>query len=83
MKGHATAQFNFSEMYYEGWGVSRNPVLAYSLENLAAAQGNESARKNRDLSLKELSSEQISEGQRLASEWQVGTPLPTETNTWP
>jgi predicted secreted hydrolase len=59
--------------------------MSYILQNLAAVQGNAIAIKNRDISLKQLSREQVTEGQRLASEWQVGTPLPTssDTKTWP
>lgn len=67
-------------MYANGEGVSRNLVIAYMIENLAAAQGYEEARKSRDIMIKSLTSEQITEGQRLASDWRVGTPLPT---TWP
>ncbi|WP_372614849.1 hypothetical protein [Halomonas sp.] len=59
--------------------------MSYILQNLAAVQGNAIAIKNRDISLKQLSREQVTEGQRLASEWQVDTPLPTssDTKTWP
>lgn len=84
-QGNAYAQFELGVMYSNGEGVSRNPVIAYVLENLAAAQGHEDARYNRDIILKTLTSDQITEGQRLASEWQVGTPLPTSSDvtTWP
>jgi len=82
-QGEVTAQFNLGSMYALGQSVAPNPVLAYMLENLAAAQGNKIARFTRNESLKNLTPEQITEGQRLASEWQVGTPLPTETDTWP
>ena len=62
-------------MYHLGQGVSRNPVMAYVMSSLAAAQGNEKARKNRNTILEQLSPNQIAEGQRIASEWRVGTPL--------
>jgi hypothetical protein len=84
-QGYASAQFNLGVMYAAGQGVRKDLVMAYILESLAAAQGVEQARTGRDISLKLLSREQVTEGQRLASEWQVGTPLPTasDTKTWP
>ena len=84
-QGDADAQVNLGAMYSIGQGVSPNPVIAYVLETLATAQGHEMARHSRDLTLRELSSNQVNEGQRLASEWRVGTPLPTsrDVTTWP
>jgi predicted secreted hydrolase len=59
--------------------------MAYVMSNLAAAQGHEQARRNRDIVSEELSRDQITEGQRMASEWRVGTPLPTfnDFSIWP
>lgn len=72
-------------MYYRGHGVSRNDVMAYMLTVLAAAQGHETAREVRDIILETLSREQLEEGQRLATEWRVGSPFPTfhDFSTWP
>ena len=42
--------------------------------NLAAAQGNEEAKKNRQIIAKEMTKEQIGEAERLASEFK---PSPT------
>jgi TPR repeat protein len=72
-------------MYYNGIGVTRNPVMAYVLTNLAAAQGHQKAREVRNASAHTLSREQIAEGQRMTSEWRVGTPLPyfKDFKTWP
>lgn len=75
-QGNADAQLALSNLYYNGTGVTRNPVMALMLEVLAAKQGVEQARKKRDVSLKHLSHEQITEGQRMANEWRLGTPLP-------
>lgn len=50
--------------------------MAYVLANLAAAQGNEKGRGLRDAMADGLSRDQLAEEQRMASEWQVGTPLP-------
>jgi TPR repeat protein len=84
-QGDVIAQFNLGTMYYEGEGVTRNLVMAYVVNNLAAAQGHKNARNNRDIIAKNLSREQIAEGQRMASEWRVGTPLPyfKDFKTWP
>jgi TPR repeat protein len=84
-QGHADAQFKLSASYYLDEGVSHNPVMAYVLANLAAAQGHEKGRELRDLFADELSRDQIAEGQRMASEWRVGTPLPyfKDFSTWP
>lgn len=84
-QGHANSQLNLGVMYAKGQGVTRDLVITYFLSNLSAAQGNEMARENRDLVLEGLNQDQIAEGQRLASEWQVGMPLPStkDTKTWP
>jgi TPR repeat protein len=84
-QGYADAQYNLGAMYAKGQGVSRDLVITYALSSLSAAQGNEGARDNRDLALESLNHEQVTEGQRLASEWQVGTPVPTskDSKTWP
>jgi len=84
-QGDADAQFKLSASYYLDEGVSHNPVMAYVLANLAAAQGHEKGRELRDLFADELSRDQIAEGQRMASEWRVGTPLPyfKDFSTWP
>jgi TPR repeat protein len=84
-QGEIDAQFVLGLMYYNGIGVTRNPVMAYVVSNLAAAQGHKKAREVRNASAYTLSREQIAEGQRMASEWRVGTPLPyfKDFKTWP
>jgi TPR repeat protein len=84
-QGEVNAQYHLGLMYNKGTGVTRNPVMAYVVSNLAAAQGNKKAREIRDIIAKTLSREQIAEGQRMASEWRVGTPLPyfKDFKTWP
>jgi hypothetical protein len=44
-------------------------VLAYMWWNLSAAQGNESAQRNKDIIAERVTREQIAEGQRLSREW--------------
>lgn len=84
-QGHASAQTMLGAMYELGKGVTRNLVMAYVFFNLAAAQGDDDARKLRDSVANELSQDQLNKGQRMATEWQVGTPLPKaeDFSTWP
>ncbi|PCF94113.1 tetratricopeptide repeat protein [Vreelandella nigrificans] len=84
-QGHADAQYKLGVSYYNGEGVSRNPAMANVLNNLAAAQWHEQAHQNRDAIANELSREQLTEAQRMASEWRVRTPLPPlqDISTWP
>jgi hypothetical protein len=62
------AQANLGVMYFEGHGVRKNYVQAYKWFNVAASQGNETARRNRDILVKKMTSAQITEGQRLSRE---------------
>lgn len=59
--------------------------MAYMLTNLAVAQGYEKGRKLRDSLADGLSYDQLAEGQRMATEWREGTPLPyfKDFTTWP
>ena len=69
-QGDAIAQYNLGLMYANGRGVPRDYVQAHLWANLAAAQGNELARKARDIVAKKMTPAQIAEAQRLAREWQ-------------
>ena len=75
-RGDPHAQSLLGWMYELGNGVEKNLTIAYVLYSLSASQGHEDARKNRDRVLERLSSGEIAEAQRVASEWEVGTPLP-------
>ena len=75
-QGNPKGQAYLAGMYFLGIGVSRNPALAYTLSSLAAAQGDDYASDLRDKALKQLSTQQTAEAQRLASQWQSGDPLP-------
>ena len=50
-------------------GVPPDIVLAHMWWNLAAAQGNETAKKNRDKAASQMTPDQLAEAQRLAREW--------------
>ena len=73
-QGYAYAQVNLGAMYANGHGVPQSLVVAYSLFNLASLDRTTPtgttlrAKKFRDISIKELTPEQIAAGQRLTSE---------------
>ena len=68
-QGVAQAQYNLGLMYGKGQGVPQDYVLAHLWFNLAAAQGNEVASKNRDIIAENMTPADISEAQKLAREW--------------
>ncbi len=68
-QGDAAAQYNLGVMYREGQGVPQDDVQAYLWMNVAAAQGHELARINRDRLTKQMTPVQLAEAQRLAREW--------------
>jgi hypothetical protein len=68
-QGYAMGQNNLGVMYERGDGVPKDLVSAYKWFNLSAAQGLELARANRNLIEKQMSRDQIAEGQRLSREW--------------
>jgi uncharacterized protein len=70
----AFAQTNLGIMYAVGHGVEKDYVRAYMWLNLAAAQGDRNASLGRDRILKDMSSLQVAEAQRLAREWKPAEP---------
>jgi hypothetical protein len=68
-QGDADAQSNLGLMYGFGRAGPQDSVLAYMWANLAAAQGSDRGKENRDIVAKRMTSEQIAEAQRLAREW--------------
>jgi TPR repeat protein len=75
-QGFAAAQSKLGVMYAQGRGVPQDYVLAHMWSNLAAAQGDENAKNNRNLLEQHMSPDQIAEAQRLAREWKPTTPSP-------
>ena len=67
-QGNAAAQLNLGGMYYDGWDVPQDYVIAYAWFNLAAAQGNERAAKNKDMVQESMTPAQVAEGQKLSRE---------------
>ncbi len=68
--GRVDAQTSLGFMYADGRGVLQDYVQAHKWLNLAAAQGHETAKQNRDLAAERMTPDQIAEAQRLAREWQ-------------
>jgi len=62
------AQYNLGLMYSNGQGVIQDNVYAHMWWNLAAANGHESARGNKDILVKLMTPQDISKAQDLARE---------------
>ncbi len=70
-QGHAKAQYDLGVMYFMGRGVPQDVVQAHLWLNLAAAQGDELARINRDRMTEQMTPAQLADAQRLAGEWKL------------
>jgi hypothetical protein len=68
-QGNALAQCSYGASYATGQGVPQDYVEAYKWYNLAAAQGNTNAIKNRNGIVRYMTSSQIAEAQRLSREY--------------
>jgi TPR repeat protein len=68
-QGHALAQNNLGNMYYNGDGVPKSDFDAYFWFDRAAAQGDDEAKTNRDIVEKKMTREQIAEAQRRSAAW--------------
>ena len=66
-QGDASAQYNLGNMHDRGEGVAENDVEAYVWLLVAAAQGLENARGNRDIVSEKLTPDQLSLGQEIAT----------------
>ncbi|MEC8928028.1 MAG: hypothetical protein VX705_02335, partial [Verrucomicrobiota bacterium] len=64
----ASAQFNLGVMYYKGEGVLQDYATAYAWWNIAAANGDEDAKKNKGIVAKKMTTEQIAEAEALVKE---------------
>lgn len=70
-QGDVDAQYNLGQAYGMGQGVTQNYIRAHMWWNIAGASGDSGAVKKRDLVAKEMTSSQLQEAQKLASEWTV------------
>ena len=67
-QGVAKAQTNLGFMYGNGRGVLQDNVIAHMWYNIGAANGDEISGKNRDITAKNMTSEDISKAQAMATE---------------
>lgn len=67
-KGYGWAQYQLGRMYYKGEGIIQDHVEAYKWANLATMKI-EQCRGLRDTIKKEMTPEQIAEGQKRAREF--------------
>jgi uncharacterized protein len=77
-QGDGQAQYNLGLAYARGEGITQDLVKAHMWFNLAAAHLNEAPRrlaatKSRDQVAGEMTSDQISEAQKLARNWKPGS----------
>jgi TPR repeat protein len=68
-QGNTEAQFNLGAMYHDGEGTPQDYVMAHMLLNIAAANGDEKAKDNRDIVADMMTPNQIEKAQELAREW--------------
>jgi uncharacterized protein len=73
-RGKPRQQNNMGVLYAEGLGVPQDYVQAHMWFNLAAAIGDEVAKKNRDAVSSKMTPAQIAEAQKLAREWLAAHP---------
>jgi len=68
-QGNASAQYNLGLRYGTGEGVPKNYVLAHMWFSISGSQGMKAASKNREVSEKRMSPEQIERAQEMAKNW--------------
>ena len=67
-QGNAMAQHSLGFMYGKGDGVLQDDVTAYAWWDISAANGQEKAKKFKDLAAKELTAEEIAKAEALVKE---------------
>jgi uncharacterized protein len=70
--GDSFCEFKVGVMYSKGLGTTQDYVLAHKWFNVAGANDNEDARKQRDILQKIMTPAQIAKAQKLAREWWKG-----------
>lgn len=68
LQGHAESQNNLGAMFAQGRGVARAPLVAYALQALALANGNELAAQNLRAKEETMSAADIETARTLARE---------------
>ena len=65
-QGHGSAQYNLAQMYFDGNGVERDPVLAHVWADLAEAHGHADGGTLRDAAAGQMSEADVSLAQEIA-----------------
>ena len=73
-QGQAWAQYNLGVMYRDGEGVPQDYAAAHMWLTLAAAQGFENAKSDRDIIARRMTHGQIEEATLLVREWRARHP---------
>ena len=68
-QGDVEAQYNLALKYELGVGVPQDYVTDYAWANIAAAQGDDNAKRNRDLAAAELDAGLLGEAQKLSKDY--------------
>jgi hypothetical protein len=79
-QNHPAAQSNLGVCYERGDGVAKYEVEAYKWYLLAAAQGDNKARRNASILELMLLPEQVAEGKRRAQDWLEPRKKPSTNN---
>ena len=67
-QGNASAQFNLGVHYEKGQGVIQDYSKAHMWFNIAAIKGDKAAVKNREIMASKMTTNQIAQAQKLASQ---------------
>ena len=68
-QGHVLAQFSLGLLHSQGHGVEQDYVQAYVWYNIAAAQGNATALKNREVVATTVDPATLAKAQKLSIEY--------------
>jgi TPR repeat protein len=72
-RGYSNAQYDLAQKYYKGEGVPQDFVLAYKWFNIATGDTDSpllsTCKHYRDLVSKDMTKEQIAEGQKMSRDW--------------
>lgn len=60
---HTISQYILGQIYAQEKNIAKDYAMSYAWYNLALSQGNETARKGRDIVMKKMTPKQVSEGQ--------------------
>ena len=66
-QGHVSAQINLGRMYYMDEGIPENTIKAYVWWSMAKTQGHTTATENLEILKPQMTKQQISDGQALAT----------------